>query len=61
MDAIPNWNDTHLLGRKHVEYFPHGIEIRLAEVKALRVRLNWYRVGEYFNIVAPDQNNLSET
>ncbi|KAG1741382.1 hypothetical protein EDD22DRAFT_959048 [Suillus occidentalis] len=28
---------------KHVEYFPHGIEIRLAEVKALRVRLNWYR------------------
>ncbi|KAG1887990.1 uncharacterized protein F5891DRAFT_1199429 [Suillus fuscotomentosus] len=28
---------------KHVEYFPHGIEIRLSEVKALRVRLNWYR------------------
>ncbi|KAG1717740.1 hypothetical protein EDD22DRAFT_964497 [Suillus occidentalis] len=28
---------------KHVEYFPHGIEVRLSEVKALRVQLNWYR------------------
>ncbi|KAG1761226.1 hypothetical protein EDD22DRAFT_954207 [Suillus occidentalis] len=29
---------------KHVEYFPHGIEICLAEVKALWVQLNWYHV-----------------
>ncbi|KAG1817876.1 hypothetical protein EV424DRAFT_1540227 [Suillus variegatus] len=28
---------------KNVEYFPHGIEVRLSEVKALRVQLNWYR------------------
>ncbi|KAG2141984.1 hypothetical protein DEU56DRAFT_911318 [Suillus clintonianus] len=29
---------------KHVEYFPHGIEIHRSEVKTFRLQLNWYRV-----------------
>ncbi|KAG2136449.1 hypothetical protein DEU56DRAFT_913025 [Suillus clintonianus] len=60
-----NWNHKRLELEaqywKHVEYFPHRMEICLSEVRALRVQLNWYRVGEYFDIPAPDQNNLSET
>ncbi|KAG1888618.1 hypothetical protein F4604DRAFT_1674279 [Suillus subluteus] len=31
---------------KHVEYFPHEITIPLSEVRALRIQLNWYHVGE---------------
>ncbi|KAG1848374.1 hypothetical protein C8R48DRAFT_730110 [Suillus tomentosus] len=29
---------------KHVEYFPRGMEMRVSEVRNLRVKLNWYRV-----------------
>jgi NDP-sugar pyrophosphorylase family protein len=47
------------LTRKHVEYFPHGIEMRLPEVRALRRQLNWYRVGEFVRIQTPYQNDLN--
>ncbi|KAG2089635.1 uncharacterized protein F5147DRAFT_788278 [Suillus discolor] len=30
--------------RKHVEYFPHGIDIPLQDVRTLHIKLNWYRV-----------------
>lgn len=38
------------LTRKHVEYFPCGIEMQLSEVRALRRQLNSYRVGEFISI-----------
>ncbi|KAG1894111.1 uncharacterized protein F5891DRAFT_1195668 [Suillus fuscotomentosus] len=38
---------------KHVEYFPRGMEMRVSEVRNLRVKLNWYRVGEFFGFAAP--------
>ncbi|KAG2353402.1 hypothetical protein BDR07DRAFT_1496316 [Suillus spraguei] len=43
---------------KHVEYFPRGAEVHVSEVRSLRVKLNWYRVGEFFDFAALDQNDL---
>ncbi|KAG1762852.1 hypothetical protein EDD22DRAFT_846818 [Suillus occidentalis] len=43
---------------KHVEYFPRGVEMRIADVKALRIRMNWYCIGKFFRITAPNQNKL---
>ncbi|KAG1868023.1 hypothetical protein C8R48DRAFT_761059 [Suillus tomentosus] len=43
---------------KHVEYFPLGMEMRVSEVRNLRVKLNWYRVGEFvFGFATSEQNN----
>ncbi|KAG1893546.1 uncharacterized protein F5891DRAFT_985774 [Suillus fuscotomentosus] len=43
---------------KHVEYFPLGMEMRVSEVRNLRVKLNWYRVGEFvFGFAMSEQNN----
>ncbi|KAG0693842.1 hypothetical protein DFH29DRAFT_881151 [Suillus ampliporus] len=43
---------------KHVEYFPCGMEMHVSEVRNLQVKLNWYRVGKFFDSAAPDRNDL---
>ncbi|KAG1721500.1 uncharacterized protein EDB91DRAFT_1088422 [Suillus paluster] len=46
--AVWHWNHKRLELEaqfwKHVEYFPCGIKIRVSEVRALRIQLNWYRI-----------------
>ncbi|KAG1754736.1 uncharacterized protein EDB91DRAFT_1076842 [Suillus paluster] len=46
--AVWHWNHKRLELEaqfwKHVEYFPCGIEIRVSEVRALRIQMNWYRI-----------------
>ncbi|KAG1874031.1 hypothetical protein C8R48DRAFT_769418 [Suillus tomentosus] len=46
--AVWHWNHKRLELEaqywKHVEYFPHGIEMHHSEVRTLRRRLNWYRI-----------------
>lgn len=52
-----NKNTSHCWTRKHVEYFPHEIEIRNSDVRALRLQLNWCRVGECFVSQRPRKLN----
>ncbi|KAG1906186.1 uncharacterized protein F5891DRAFT_1182404 [Suillus fuscotomentosus] len=44
-ETVWHWNHKRLELEaqywKHVEYFPHGIEIRDLDVRALRLQLNW--------------------
>ncbi|KAG1844910.1 hypothetical protein C8R48DRAFT_678331 [Suillus tomentosus] len=50
-----HWNDKRLELEaqfwKHVEYFPRRIDMSLLEVRMLRHQLNWYRVGEFFEVL----------
>jgi hypothetical protein len=44
--------------RKHVEYFPHRIDVPLQDVRALRIKLCWYRVGEPSALQCLTKTNL---
>jgi hypothetical protein len=35
------------------------MQATLQEIRDLRVHLNWCRVGEFFNIAAPEPNDLN--
>ncbi|KAG1896198.1 uncharacterized protein F5891DRAFT_983717 [Suillus fuscotomentosus] len=61
--AARHWNHKRLKLKaqywKHIEYFPCGMAMHVSEVRSLWVKLNWYRVGEFFDLAALDQNDLS--